>query len=118
MNYSFIPLLNAFKTAIGRKKTKLFVKFSQQNILFAEFLQQKKLIAGFTTQKQYKKKTLVLFIKYDNKKVSAITEFSIASKVAYPRPNQKLPNSNKEVNFIINVTSKQGSYGQLMARIR
>jgi|TARA_B110001452_G_scaffold238691_1_gene219330 ribosomal protein S8 len=118
MNHSFIQLFNAYRTSIVRKKTKLNLKFSQQNLLFAEFLLKNALISGFNTQIQRKNKTITLFLKYDQKNLPAINDFSVASKVSFPRPITKISSNDENLGFIINLTQKKGNYGRLLARIR
>lgn len=118
MNHSFIQFFNSHRTAITRKKKKITVNYSQQNVLFAEFLLKNHYIFGFETNNNRKKKKLVLFLKYDQKKASAIVDFSLTSKTSSPKRQTKMNALLEHNNFIINITSEQKKFARLLARMR
>ena len=115
MNHSFIKVLNAYKTAVVSKKTTLYLIHSRQSLLFVEFLLERSFISGFNAQITHKTKTLVVYIKYDTKRNPTILDSSISSKITKKRPVEKIAAQN---NFIINLNTKQKSYGCLLARFR
>jgi len=118
MNHSFIQLFNSYQTAITRKKKCIFLNYSQQNVLFAEFLLKNKFIFGFETNSTRKKKILILFLKYDQRKNSAITDFSLTSKTSSPKRKTKRNALFEHNNFIVDLASEQKKYARLLARVR
>lgn len=118
MNHSFIQLFDVYKTAVILNKTKVFFNHSKQSLLFAEFLLQQAFISGIYTQITHRKKVLILHIKYNRKKLPATSDFSVSSKVAFQRPIKKMSGGGNQNNFIVNLKSKKGNYGRLLARVR
>ena len=118
MNHSFIPLFNIYKNAVTRKKTKVFLTYSQQTLFFVQFLMENSLILGYNTQLQRKKKFITLFLKYDLKNTPVISDFSLMSKTTMPRPILKGSRAIEHSNFILNLNSRDGRYARLLAKIR
>ena len=118
MNHNFIRLFNQYKLGYARKNKKLILKYSQQNMLFVHFLLRNKLISGLFTEERKKNKAIVLFIKYDSKLLSALADFSLSSKVAFNSSPIKAQKLNERKNFTLNLTSTEGKYTRLLARIR
>jgi ribosomal protein S8 len=116
MNHSFIQLFNSYQTAITRKKKYILVNYTRQNVLFAEFLLKNRFIFGFETNSARKKKVLVLFLKYDQRKTSAIADFSLTSKTCTPKRKTKESVRFEHSNFIVDLAQKQCV--RLLARIR
>jgi hypothetical protein len=117
MNHSFIKLFNLYSTAVTRKRKNIYINFSKQNLLFAKFLLTNALIFGFETRIQKRKRNLILFIKY-SKNLAAINDFSLVSKTTATKPKIKKLFNDKHQNFIVNITSDQKKYSQLLARVR